>query len=225
LRVLALDLSSTATGWALLAPDYHSPLDHLPREVPHGTIKTPGSRRKGEDEWSWYARRSTQFRGELQAIVLQHKPDVVVIEVSKKVFSRKDEEATSGRYGAGAQYRAGQMLGRAMGWVDAAIGMQCQIVSSSVEVAKKAITGNGQATKDVVREFLERIYGWKLTGWTKDEVDALSIAVAHLQNQQNDARDRARALVADIKRDAVIPMRPRASARRRAPRRSPRPTT
>lgn len=195
MRVLALDLSLAATGWALLdAKD-----DHVgPRrpDLPHGTIKTPG-RRKDEDEWSWYARRSYVFTGELSYLLVHHRPDVLVIEVSKRVFSRKGEEATSGRYGAGVQYRAAQGLGRVMGWVDTVLASQVEppvVVSSDIAVAKRAITGYGQATKDAVRSFLEGIYGWKLTGWTDDEVDALSIAVAHLQNLQNDARDRARAL-------------------------------
>lgn len=199
LRILALDLSLTHTGYVFLDrtfDEYTQSRDPRVRAVAHGSIKT-GARHKGESDWDWNHRRALSFINNLQRVVGASSPDVIVIEVSKKVFARKGEEATSGRYGAGAQYRAGQGLGRAMGWVDAAFvgwGRGITLVSYDIETAKRAITGNKTADKAKVRQFLEGVYGWDLKGWDPNEIDALSLGIGYLQNQFTERRDATRGL-------------------------------
>ena len=203
-RILALDLSLTHTGYAFLDRTFEAYTDMGPlrlRDAAHGSIKTP-SRRTGEKDWLWNRRRYLSFVTSLQHIIGETRPRVILVEVSKKVFARKGDEATSGRYGAGVQYRAGQGLGRAMGWLDGALAYYPEdafkVISYDLDVAKRAITGNATADKDKVREFLEGVYGWKLKDWDQNEVDALSLGIAYLQIGHSKERDSSRASVEDL---------------------------
>lgn len=196
---LGLDLSLTGTGWVLLHGTFDDYLERRSNAAlfQKGVIK-PRARRKDEGDWEWNRERSLSFQAQIQRVIGMYKPQVIVVEVSQKVFARKGDEATSGRFGAGAQYRAGQGLGRAMGWLDGALNDYdagaFKVVSSSIEVAKKAITGNGQASKDNVADHLRQVYGWDLKGWDPNEIDALALALAHLQIGAQEARDATRNL-------------------------------
>ncbi len=224
-RVLALDLSLNHTGYAILTDPYEAYLDRTAGTVAHGSIKTPG-RRHGETDWAWNRRRSLSFQENVLHLIGAVDPTVIVVEVSKKVFARQGAEATGGRYGAGAQYRAGQGLGRAMGWLDGALNDfdagDFEVASSDIEVAKRAITGRSNASKEAVHDFLERIYGWDLTGWDPNEVDALSLGLAHLQIRWEEARDARRGTASPSTSSPVLSDSARPPTRRT---RTPTPST
>jgi Holliday junction resolvasome RuvABC endonuclease subunit len=195
MRILALDLSLSATGFVCLArepgPDALGPMTSTDAGG-YGVIKTP-ARKQGESDWEWNRRRFDTFQLQVSQLVLTFKPDVLVVETSKKVFGNSNNDP---RYSAGSQYRAGQGLGRAMGWLDATLTMYSThgftMVSSDVETAKRAITGKRTASKEAVKDFLERIYGWDLKTWDPNAVDALSLALAHLQITWQEQRDAQR---------------------------------
>ena len=71
-------------------------------------------------------------------------------------------------------------LGRAQGVVmAAALSRQIPIVEYSPKAIKKAVTGNGNATKEQVALMLEQLLKQKLEAKMFDATDALGIAVCH----------------------------------------------
>jgi Holliday junction resolvasome RuvABC endonuclease subunit len=184
--IIALDLSLNATGYVVMEDD--DDLIGLDQGE-HGEIKTP-SRKKGQSDMLWNAARYRKFSESLLSLLVKYRPETVVMEVSTQVFSSK---LRTGRYGAGAQYRAGQGLGRAMGWVDGVIAQASaygcaplDVIPMSANKAKLGTTGNRAAKKDTVRSFLEGSYAWILDGWEPGAVDALAVLMTHLRDIKGD---------------------------------------
>lgn len=79
-------------------------------------------------------------------------------------------------------------LGRAQGVaIAAAISRQVPVFEYSPRTIKQAITGNGNATKEMVARVLELNYQIDIKGQKFDATDALAIAICralHLQNVQ-----------------------------------------
>jgi len=178
-RILALDLSLSATGFVVYDVQSESALDR-------GEIKTP-SRKAGQSDMLWNASRYRCFGGALLGLLNRWKPGIIVTEVSLKVFGNR---LRGGRYGAGAQYRAGQGLGRAMGWIDgvmseaSAYGCCPQdVVYMDVGEVKLSVAGNRTADKDAVRGSLEEQLACSLEGWKPGAVDALAVLVAYIKDR------------------------------------------
>lgn len=108
-------------------------------------------------------------------LVTQHRPELVAYEYP-------DETRPSWSGGSkGREFLAVQGLSRAEGFLVAqwpAIGGGAHLVAVPVSVAKRVATGRTNASKDQVSYALRTYKGWDLTGWTTDEVDAASIALA-----------------------------------------------
>jgi hypothetical protein len=191
MRLLALDLSLTATGLlvvdsaALATDDEQRARAALARM----TIKTP-QRLKHESLFEWNQRRFRYFLGVLEG-VLKYEADIMVTEVSSGVFNYRKTEANEARYGPGVQFRAGTGLGHALGWLDAAIYaglIPPRAFPMEVSEVKRRITGNSGATKAAVADSLKTIYGWDLTGWDEAQIDALAVAQAYIQNQEHEQK-------------------------------------
>ena len=77
-------------------------------------------------------------------------------------------------------------LGRAQG-IAIAVAMQCglPVTEYSPKKVKQAITGNGNASKEVVWEMLQRILSVTGKGKNFDASDALAVAVCHHFNQSS----------------------------------------
>jgi Holliday junction resolvasome RuvABC endonuclease subunit len=172
MRVLALDLSMTSTGVALVDTDQPA------ATWQHSTIKT-GGRKKGERDVVYDLRRYDTFRATLVGVLQSFKPELVAVEVT----SHSHGFAGGRRTTKGGEYRAGLFLGIAKGWLHGALAIakaygldipDVELLESS-EV-KRRITGNGAASKEAVRDFLEEQLQCHLTTWTPDEVDALAVA-------------------------------------------------
>lgn len=152
--VLGLDPSTTSTGYGLVDGDGRRAATF----VDCGCIRPP---------------RNVTFDRRLQVLfdgvneVLQtHKPDAVAIEGS---FYGKDADAAA-------------KLGEARGVLRLAVtltGIE-SVVYSPAEI-KKALTGNGQATKESVQYMVAQTLKMKKLPTPLDASDALAIALCHLQ--------------------------------------------
>lgn len=189
MRLVALDLSLTATGVAFLHNGWTTDQDI--NGCARATIKTP-ARKKGEDDFRWSLRRYQTFSQALLAMIGGYRPDVLVVEVSSVVFGSR---LARGRYGPGAQYRAGQGLGHALGWLDGVIAASAAygfnpeaVVFMSTSDAKASMTGNRTADKDTVRAKIEEKYVWNLKTWDEAQVDALAVALAYLKGVRTPKR-------------------------------------
>lgn len=190
MRILALDLSLTATG--LVVVDLDARLDHPVTAIRERTvIKTP-SRRNGESDSLWNRRRYEILHNSLGAAVVSHRPEVVVTEVTEHFYhvtgGGKGKKSTKG-----SEYRAGYGLGRAIGWLDASMaqgygearmfymaGYQ-QISASNV---KLRVAGAQAASKAAVKDGLKTYFGLATDGWSEAEVDALAVAVAWARERE-----------------------------------------
>ena len=177
MKVLAMDLGLTDTGWVL--GDAGGPTDWQ-----HGRIRTP-ARRKGQDDSAWNLARFSVFGRIASNLIWQTRPDVVAYEVTKHAFGSMGGRRST----KGIEYRAGYALGRAAGWMDgvayltAAYGITppATVEISSFE-AKLRTTGNAGASKDAVRVYLEDTYACDLKAWSEAEVDALAVLTAFHRN-------------------------------------------
>lgn len=175
-----MDLGISATGWAVGG-------DGAMGQWPHGTIKTP-ARGKDQDDTAWNARRFQIFNRGLVELLYNHRPDVLAYEVTRHAFgSSRGKRSTKG-----IEYRAGHALGRAQGWMDAALYLAssygvapARIVEVSSFEAKLRTTGNAGASKDAVRAYLEDTYRCHLEGWADAETDALAVLTAFKRNLED----------------------------------------
>jgi crossover junction endodeoxyribonuclease RuvC len=97
-----------------------------------------------------------------------HHPDVVVLE---KLYAHYKHPATAA------------VLGHARGVICLAVAQQkIKLVEQSVKRIRKALTGNGNATKAQCQEFVKRLLNIKSAGFKLDASDALSLALgqAHM---------------------------------------------
>lgn len=190
-RLTALDLSLTATG--LFHGDPEDPVaPHLRLEIP-----TP-SRRDGESDLDWNARRLDRFSAALLEHLRACRPALLVLEVTShahKSFTRGGARVETTR---GQEFRAGLGLGRALGWVDGlkvrADAEGCapaRIETIEARDAKLRITGTQTASKTAVRNRLAETFGWWTEGWKESEVDALAAGLAYLRQADMIRREAA----------------------------------
>jgi crossover junction endodeoxyribonuclease RuvC len=106
----------------------------------------------------------------IQDIIHEHHPDELAIEAP---FFGKNVQSML-------------KLGRAQG-VAIAVAMQCglPVTEYSPKKVKLAITGNGNAGKEIVWEMLQRILPVTDKGKNFDASDALAVAVCHHFNQRS----------------------------------------
>ena len=104
----------------------------------------------------------------MTTILQTHHPDVVVLE---KLYSHSKHPATS------------TILGHARGVICLSVAQQkIELVEQSVKRIRKALIGNGNATKIQCQEFVKRLLNIKSAGFKLDASDALSLALgqAHM---------------------------------------------
>lgn len=104
------------------------------------------------------------LRDAIDRLLGDHRPDVVIVE---EAFASKNVQ-TALRIGEGR----GVVL-------SCAVAAGCKIVQYPPAVAKKALTGNGQAHKSQVAAMVVRLLQLSRAPEPLDATDALSLAVAH----------------------------------------------
>jgi crossover junction endodeoxyribonuclease RuvC len=104
----------------------------------------------------------------ITTILQTHQPDIVVLE---KLYAHSTHPAT------------GIILGHVRGVICLSVAQQkIKLVEQSVKRIRKALTGNGNATKVQCQEFVKRLLNIKSPSFKLDASDALSLALgqAHM---------------------------------------------
>lgn len=164
-RVLGLDLAARTTGYAMLVGG--EPVDH-------GSFTLP-DRARNESLAHWMERRASELARHVDLLVVRHRPELVGFEVI-------DETRPSWSGGSkGREMVVSQALGRAQGMLVAVwqrIGGGARLVAVPITDAKRIAAGRVNASKDQVAYGLRVYHGFDVQGWTDDETDAASIALA-----------------------------------------------
>lgn len=199
-RVLALDLSLTATGVWWGDPYRPQPgLGYGGRDE----IRTP-DRRAGESDIAWNVRRCRLFQAALMEILARVRPEVVVVEITTHAHQvttrgRGTEAERRERTTRGMEFRAGLGLGRAIGWIEGLLVLLEESIDGPFPIpfetieakdAKLRVAGSQAATKAAVAAKLREVWGWTTEGWRESEIDALSCAVAWRREAEMAAKER-----------------------------------
>jgi len=151
--VLGIDPGTALTGYGLVQAEKGSRLV----AVDFGCIRT-------ESGWVLTRRIQAVYRG-IAALLAQFKPDAVAVE---EIFLNKNAEtAMSVGYGRGMALLAAADAG-------------CPVFEYSPATVKRAVTGNGRATKQQVQFMVQRLLGLKAPPSPDDVADALAVAICHL---------------------------------------------
>jgi crossover junction endodeoxyribonuclease RuvC len=113
------------------------------------------------------ARRLLELHQELDALMSELRPDVVVVE---RVFFQVN---------ARTAMSVGQASGLAL---LAAASTRCEVVQYTSNEVKQALVGYGAATKQQVQRMVARVLGLDAVGGPPDVADALGLAVCHLSS-------------------------------------------
>jgi crossover junction endodeoxyribonuclease RuvC len=149
--VLGVDPSLRSTGYGVVDCD-----DHAFRLVEAGTIET----RSGDD----LAGRLGDIAQSLTAVIASTHPGVMVVE---EVFARAINPKTT--------ILMAHARGAALG---AAAARGLAVHEFSATTVKRALVGNGSATKDQVAKMVVRLLGLARMPKPADVTDALAIAIA-----------------------------------------------
>ena len=150
MRILGIDPGSAATGFGVVDSEAGS-LAH----VAHGTLRSSPR--------SSMAERLHYLHQAVSGVVLDHAPDVVVIE---QVF-------------VSANARSALVLGQARGVALAAVAAGGRtVVEYTASRIKLAATGNGRAGKAQVQEMVRRLLDLDRQP-ARDAADALAAAICH----------------------------------------------
>lgn len=152
MKILGIDPGTRVAGWGVIEADGASL-----RAVAHGVV------RAGRDDLGDRLRRV--FDG-LEAVLREHRPDAVVVE---NVFVARDPHATIALgEGRGVAILAAARAGR-------------RIAQYSPAEVKKAVAGNGRASKAQVQQMVREHLRMREVVRPFDAADALAIAICHAQ--------------------------------------------
>jgi crossover junction endodeoxyribonuclease RuvC len=115
-----------------------------------------------------FEQRLLKIHLHITTILQSHHPDVVVLE---KLYAHYKHPATVA------------ILGHVRGVICLSVSQQkIKLIEQSVKRIRKALTGNGNATKIQCQEFVKRLLNIKSPSFKLDASDALSLALgqAHM---------------------------------------------
>jgi crossover junction endodeoxyribonuclease RuvC len=162
MRILGIDPGLITTGYGVVevAAGGVKILEAGTKIIEAGTIEP--------DAKAPFAERLFKIHQHTTTILQIHHPDIVVLE---KLYAHYKHPATAA------------VLGHARGVICLAVAQQkIRIIEQSVKRIRKALTGNGNATKAQCQEFVKRLLNIKSAGFKLDASDALSLALgqAHM---------------------------------------------
>lgn len=153
MRILAIDPSSTATGFAVMELR-----DNAPFIVKSGALSHPKPSKASFEEKCIFIIQT------INSELYYWLPDLVVIEYPH-ANSRNLQSSIK--------------IARLSGMIEAICSMiDVNYIMIPPAQWKKAFTGNGNAKKELVQEYVELYYGIKIK--TNDESDALAIGTYYL---------------------------------------------
>ena len=152
MRIMGIDPGLITTGFGVV-------------DVKSGNVKIIEAGTIEPDQKAPFAQRLLKIHVHITTILQAHHPDVVVLE---KLYSHSKHPATS------------TLLGHARGVIVLSVAQQkIELVEWSVKRIRKALIGNGNATKIQMQEFVKRLLNIKSPGFKLDASDALSLALGH----------------------------------------------
>ena len=155
MRIIGIDPGLIATGYGVV-------------DIKAGGVKVLEAGTIEPDAKAPFAERLLKIHQHITTILQAHHPDIVVLE---KLYSHHKHPATAA------------VLGHVRGVICLSVAEQkIELVEQSVKRIRKALIGNGNATKIQMQEFVKRLLNIKSAGFKLDASDALSLALgqAHM---------------------------------------------
>jgi crossover junction endodeoxyribonuclease RuvC len=155
MRILGIDPGLKATGYGVIETDTRDP--YAIKLLEAGTVE-PNPRDPLQS-------KVLKIYRNIDEILLQFAPDVVVVE---KLYSHYRHPTTA------------CILGHARGVIYLACAQRrIKLMEHSVKRIRKAIVGNGNATKPQTRESVAHILKINAQSLTLDASDAIALAIGH----------------------------------------------
>ena len=152
MRILGIDPGLITTGYGVV-------------ELASGGVKVLEAGTIEPDTHALFEQRLLKIHQHVTTILKAHNPDVAVLE---KLYSHSKHPATS------------SILGHVRGVICLSVAQQkVALVEQSVKRVRKALIGNGNATKAQIQEFVKRLLNIKTSGFKLDASDALCLALGH----------------------------------------------
>jgi len=155
MRILGIDPGLITTGYGVV-------------EIKDGSAKVLEVGTIEPDAKARFEQRLAKIHLHITTILQAHHPDVVVLE---KLYAHSTHPAT------------GIILGHVRGVICLSVAQaKVELVEQSVKRIRKALIGNGNATKPQVQEFVKRLLNIKSSSFKLDASDALALALgqAHM---------------------------------------------
>jgi len=155
MRILGIDPGLIATGYGVV-------------DIRDGGVKILEAGTIEPNVKDPFEQRIFKIHLHMTTIIKTHQPDVVVLE---KLYAHYKHPATAA------------VLGHVRGVICLSVAQEkTKLVEQSVKRIRKALTGNGNATKIQAQEFVKRILNIKSPSFKLDASDALALALgqAHM---------------------------------------------
>ena len=155
MRILGIDPGLITTGYGVV-------------DVKDGGVKILEAGTIEPNTKDAFEQRLFKVHLHITTILQTYQPDIVVLE---KIYAHYKHPATA------------SVLGHVRGVICLSVAQQkIKLVEQSVKRIRKALTGNGNATKLQCQEFVKRLLNIKSPGFKLDASDALSLALgqAHM---------------------------------------------
>ena len=159
MRILGIDPGLITTGYGVV-------------DVKDGGVKILEAGTIDPDPRALFEERLFKIHLHITTLLQEHHPDVVVLE---KLYAHYKHPATAA------------VLGHVRGVICLSVAQQhIKLVEQSVKRIRKALIGNGNATKIQMQEFVKRLLNIKSARFKLDASDALSLALgqAHMMRYQ-----------------------------------------
>lgn len=149
MRVLGLDPGTATFGWGVVEVGGQRPI-----HVAHGALRTTASIPLGE--------RLTVLRDGVTALIAEHRPDRIAIE---RIFSQSNVQSA---IAIGAVRGVALLI---------AADNKIEVVEATPSEMKRAIAGEGRATKAAVTKAITKLLVMKSAPTPDDAADALALAL------------------------------------------------
>jgi crossover junction endodeoxyribonuclease RuvC len=160
MRILGIDPGSLATGWGLLGGTATRP----------GLIECDVIRAGASTEG--LSRRLARLQPAVEEMLRRLQPDCAAVEAPYH----------------GVNARAALQLAHARGVILACLGaLGIPTTEYAPATIKKAVTGNGRASKQQVRLMVQHLLGQQLPPGPDDVTDALAVALCHASLERHRA--------------------------------------
>ena len=152
MRILGVDPGLNATGYGVI-------------DLVNGRVKVLEAGTIEPNAKAAFAERIAKVHQHISALLTAHKPDVAVLE---KLYAHYKHPTTA------------CVLGHVRGVICLSVAQhRVKLAEHSVKRVRKALVGNGNATKLQTQAFVKRLLNIERTELALDASDALALALGH----------------------------------------------